>query len=339
MEKISQTIEMSDISVVRGGREVLHVPSFSLKTNETVAILGPNGSGKSTFLLVASLLLKPAKGEISYFGREIKNSNRTFFRRMTALAFQEPLLLDRSVLDNLKIALRLKRPELRDLDKIAGVWLEKLKIQHLAKVLPHQLSGGELQRASLARVFAVEPSMVFLDEPFAGIDEIDRPSLSGDVKALIKESGAASLLVTHDISEAVLLAKRLVVLLDGEIIQEGDVSEVIAKPISSKIAKLLGYSVFNAEEFIRLFQIERPIGNFVEVAVPMSGIKTVPNSEGLGKIVRLEVSVRGLVAVIALGNQQFHTEVDYGDATFSGWSIGSRVDVSIDYSRIVWLPG
>ena len=339
MEKISQTIEMSNISVVRGGREVLHVPSFSLKTNETVAILGPNGSGKSTFLLVASLLLKPAKGEISYFGREIKNSNRTSFRRMTALAFQEPLLLDRSVLDNLKIALRLKRPELRDLDKIAGVWLEKLKIQHLAKVLPHQLSGGELQRASLARVFAVEPSMVFLDEPFAGIDEIDRPSLSGDVKALIKESGAASLLVTHDISEAVLLAKRLVVLLDGEIIQEGDVSEVIAKPISSKIAKLLGYSVFNAEEFIRLFQIERPIGNFVEVAVPMSGIKTVPNSEGLGKIVRLEVSVKGLVAVIVLGNQQFHIEVDYGDATFSGWSIGSRVDVSIDYSRIVWLPG
>ena len=339
MEKISQTIEMSDISVVRGGREVLHVPSFSLKTNETVAILGPNGSGKSTFLLVASLLLKPAKGEISYFGREIKNSNRTSFRRMTALAFQEPLLLDRSVLDNLKIALRLKRPELRDLDKIAGVWLEKLKIQHLAKVLPHQLSRGELQRASLARVFAVEPSMVFLDEPFAGIDEIDRPSLSGDVKALIKESGAASLLVTHDISEAVLLAKRLVVLLDGEIIQEGDVSEVIAKPISSKIAKLLGYSVFNAEEFIRLFQIERPIGNFVEVAVPMSGIKTVPNSEGLGKIVRLEVSVKGLVAVIVLGNQQFHTEVDYGDVTFSGWSIGSRVDVSIDYSRIVWLPG
>ena len=339
MEKISQTIEMSNISVVRGGREVLHVPSFSLKANETVAILGPNGSGKSTFLLVASLLLKPAKGEISYFGREIKNSNRTSFRRMTALAFQEPLLLDRSVLDNLKIALRLKRPELRDLDKIAGVWLEKLKIQHLAKVLPHQLSRGELQRANLARVFAVEPSMVFLDEPFAGIDEIDRPSLSGDVKALIKESGAASLLVTHDISEAVLLAKRLVVLLDGEIIQEGDVSEVIAKPISSKIAKLLGYSVFNAEEFIRLFQIERPIGNFVEVAVPMSGIKTVPNSEGLGKIVRLEVSVKGLVAVIVLGNQQFHIEVDYGDATFSGWSIGSRVDVSIDYSRIVWLPG
>ena len=339
MKKISPMLEMSDISVVRGGREVLHVPSFSLKTNETVAILGPNGSGKSTFLLIASLLLKPTKGKISYFGKSIKNSNRTPFRRMTALAFQEPLLLDRSVSDNLKIALRLKRPDLKDLDKIADVWLEKLKIQHLAKVLPHQLSGGELQRASLARVFAVEPTMVFLDEPFAGIDEIDRPSLSGDVKALIKESGAASLLVTHDISEAVLLAKRLVVLSDGKVIQEGDVSEVIAKPISEEIAKLLGYSVFNAEEFSKLFQIDRPTGNFTEVAVPMSGIKAFPSIEGLGKIVRLEVSVKGLVAVIALGNQQLHTEVDYGDATFSGWSTGSKVDVSIDYSRIVWLPG
>jgi len=337
MKKITQMIEMSDISVVRGGREVLYVPSFSLNANETVAILGPNGSGKSTFLLVASLLLKPTQGEISYFGKAIKNSNRTPFRRMTALAFQEPLLLDRSVSDNLKIALRLKRPDLKDLDKIADDWLEKLKIQHLAKVLPHQLSGGELQRASLARVFAVEPAMVFLDEPFAGIDEIDRPSLSGDVKALIKESGAASLLVTHDISEAVLLAKRLVILSDGEVIQEGDVGEVIAKPISSKIAKLLGHSIFDAAEFTKLFQIDRPLGNFTEVAVPMSGIKAVPSTEGLGKIVRLEVSVKGLVAVIALGNQEFHTEVDYGDATFSDWTTGNRVDIDIDYSRIVWL--
>ena len=87
MKKTTQMIEMSDISVVRGGREVLHVPSFSLKENETVAILGPNGSGKSTFLLVASLLLKPTQGEISYFGKAIKNSNRIRLRRISSLSF------------------------------------------------------------------------------------------------------------------------------------------------------------------------------------------------------------------------------------------------------------
>ena len=100
---------------------------------------------------------------------------------------------------------------------------------------------------------------------------------------------------------------------------------------------MLGLSVFDAEEFTRLFQIDRPMGNFTEVSVPMNGIKAVPSIEGLGKIMRLEVSVKGLVAVIELGNQQFHTEVDYGSTTFSDWTTGNRVDIDIDYSRIIWL--
>ena len=226
MKKTTQMIEMSDISVVRGGREVLHVPSFSLKENETVAILGPNGSGKSTFLLVASLLLKPTQGEISYFGKAIKNSNRTPLRRMTALAFQEPLLLDRSVSDNLKIALRLKRPDLKDLDKIVGDWLEKLKIQHLAKVLPHQLSGGELQRASLARVFAVEPAMIFLDEPFAGVDPIAVNEIRKLVSQL-KERGLGVLITDHNVRETLEIVDRAYILHEGSVIMKGTPEEVV----------------------------------------------------------------------------------------------------------------
>ena len=214
---------------------------------------------------------------------------------------QEPSVFRKlTVEENLLAVLESQKLSTFDRKKKARSLLRELNILHIKDCMAYSLSGGERRRVEISRAIATSTIFVLLDEPFAGIDEIDRPGLSGDVKALIKESGAASLLVTHDISEAVLLAKRLVVLSDGKVIQEGDVGDVIAKPISSKIAKLLGLSVFDAEEFTRLFQIDRPMGNFTEVAVPMNGIKAVPSIEGLGKIMRLEVSVKGLVAVIAV---------------------------------------
>ncbi len=337
MKSMSWVIEMSDISVKRGEREVLQIQSFNLEKNEAVAVIGPNGSGKSTFLLVASLLLKPTAGKISYLGKPIVSSNRTFFRRMTGVAFQDPLLLDRSILENLKIALKLKRPDLKDREGIADFWLRKLRIQHLANVPPHQLSGGELQRASLARVFAVQPDVVFLDEPFSAIDEFDRPSLSGDVKDLITESNVASLIVTHDVAEAVILANRLIVMSDGGIAQQGSVSEVLANPVSSEVAKLLGYSVFSVEDFTRVFSCNPPGENISKVAVPGNAIDIVLNSDGIGVIVRLEVSTNGVVALIDVGNQQFHSEIAIAEVLSSDLAKGNRVEVSVDQSRVVWL--
>ena len=109
----------------------------------------------------------------------------------------------------------------RDRADRADVWLDRLGVGHLAEARAHTLSGGEAQRVSLARAFAVEPELLFLDEPFSSLDLEAKSRLVGELRTLLANEGIAALISTHDHSEAQLLAARTVVLLDGEVAQLG----------------------------------------------------------------------------------------------------------------------
>src|SRR5690606_14507191 len=122
-------------------------------------------------------------------------------------------------------------------------WLERLAVAHRAEARAHQLSGGEAQRVSLARAFAVSPRLLYLDEPFSALDATTRSALIGDVRALLASENITTLLTTHDRAEAELLADRVVVLLDGQIAQHGPIAEVFAQPASEAVARFLDYAV------------------------------------------------------------------------------------------------
>ena len=238
-----RALRFEDVRIRRGRREVLHVAELGVEDGETLAILGPNGSGKSTLLLTAALLLPVAAGTVSLFGEAALGRGHVGLRRQTSTVFQEPALLDMSVRRNLETALALHDVPRSERRARSEAWLGRLGVAHLGEAMPHTLSGGEARRVSLARAFAVRPRLLFLDEPFSALDLETRAELVGDLRALLRDEGTTALLVTHDHSEAQLLADRSLVLLDGEPAQLDRTQTLFAAPASPEVAAFLGYSV------------------------------------------------------------------------------------------------
>ncbi len=192
-------LEAKGISVIYGKQKVLELPYIQVLPNKVLAIMGPNGSGKTTLLLCLTLLSKPTTGDIYYKGSKIPDGQSLMqMRRRFAVVFQESLLLNTSVWDNVVLGLRLRGLKGPEINERAGRWLDRFGISHLAKRNARTLSGGEAQRTSLARAFALQPEILFLDEPFAALDVPTRQSLFGDMINILQETQFTTVIVTHD---------------------------------------------------------------------------------------------------------------------------------------------
>lgn len=229
-------LKAEGLKIRRGGVPVIDLPFFSLAAEEKVAVIGPNGAGKSSLLLALACLIGRSGGRIFFQGDEVTARDETAYRRRIAMVFQEPLLFDTTVLDNVAEGLRI-RGKGRSLARQAAMEsLELFKVGHLAGRSAHKLSGGEAQRVSLARAFAVKPELLLMDEPFSSLDLPTRIVLAEDLGRILHESGTAALIATHDRIEALRVVDRLVVLEKGTIIQQGSPAEVMAAPINAFVA-------------------------------------------------------------------------------------------------------
>ncbi len=189
-----------------GGRVVLDGVDLDIAPGEFVAMLGVSGTGKSTLLRALAGLDREVTGELSVPGP-------------VAVAFQEPRLLPwRRVLANVSLGLRV--PDAR---AVAGRALEEVGLTERAGAWPLTLSGGEAQRAALARALVREPSLLLLDEPFSALDALTRIAMHRLVLRLWERHRPAVLLVTHDVDEALILADRVLVLASGRIVFSGPV--------------------------------------------------------------------------------------------------------------------
>jgi tungstate transport system ATP-binding protein len=234
-------LEGQNLTVSYGKRKVLEVPSIKVAANKVLALIGPNGSGKTTLLLCLALLLQPASGNIYFKGQPVSQKNvGTDIRRRFAIAFQEPLLLNMSVWDNVVLGLKLRGLNSTEDLRRAEYWLERFGIAKLAKQQAHTLSGGEAQRANLARAFALQPEVLFLDEPFAAVDTPTRLALFGDMYNILQETRCTTVMVTHDRNEAQSLAQNIAVLVQGQIVQFGEPKAIFSAPVTEEIAKFVG---------------------------------------------------------------------------------------------------
>jgi len=234
-------LEIRDITVDRGGTCVLQIPSFVLRRNETVALIGPNGTGKSSFLLALAGLLPIKAGEILFRQQAIvPGFASTEYRRKLAMVFQEPLLFDATVADNVAVGLKLRHIGSREIEERVKSCLDRFRITHLAGRSARKLSGGEAQRTSLARAFATNPEIILLDEPFVALDPPARQALSDDLELVLRESGTAAILTTHDQMDALRLADRMVVMQQGKIVQSGSPSAINDQPVNEFVAKFVG---------------------------------------------------------------------------------------------------
>ena len=230
-------LEARNISVVLGGLKVLEVSSLQVLPNQVLVIIGPNGSGKTTLLLTLAGLLRPASGTILYQGQAV-NSKAEILRlhRRVAVVFQEPLLLNSTVWDNITLGLRLRGVKKEEIKLRANKWLERFGIAPLAGRQAKTLSGGEAKRTSLARAFALQPDVLFLDEAFNGLDSHSRQSIIDDFQDVLGEAKTTTVMVTHDSSEALALAHRVIVLMDGHIRQIGSREDVFSNPVDEQVA-------------------------------------------------------------------------------------------------------
>ncbi len=189
-----------------GGRVVLDGVDLDIAPGEFVAMLGVSGTGKSTLLRALAGLDREVTGELSVPGP-------------VAVAFQEPRLLPwRRVLANVALGLRVPAA-----GAVAGRALEEVGLTERADAWPLTLSGGEAQRAALARALVREPSLLLLDEPFSALDALTRIAMHRLVLRLWERHRPAVLLVTHDVDEALVLADRVLVLASGRIVFSGPV--------------------------------------------------------------------------------------------------------------------
>jgi tungstate transport system ATP-binding protein len=234
-------LEVRDLVVKRGGVAVVHVPSFSLDEHETMALIGPNGSGKSSFLLSLACLLRPESGQITFRGKPLNfGGETTSYRRKIAMVFQEPLLFDTTVYENVAAGLRIRNVSDQEICRQTGACMERFRISHLADRSARKISGGEAQRTSLARAFATRPEVILLDEPFVALDPPTRQALTEDLEKVLRDSGTAAIITTHDQTEALGLADRMVVMQSGTIVQSGTPSDVMSQPANEFVATFVG---------------------------------------------------------------------------------------------------
>jgi tungstate transport system ATP-binding protein len=237
---MSLILEVKDILVHRNNQLVLSVPYFYLSEGETLAVIGPNGAGKSTFMLMIAQLLKPAQGEIYFQGKLLLSKDGLGFRRKIGLVLQDPLLLEGTVFDNVATGMRFRGVSRAEITRQVDTWLERLGIIHLRDRFSHQLSGGEAQRVSLARAFAIKPEIILLDEPFSALDGPTRSRLLDDFHSVVMETEMTVIFVTHDLDEALLLGDRVAVIIDGQLRQIGSPESVFNMPSDSDVAAFVG---------------------------------------------------------------------------------------------------
>jgi osmoprotectant transport system ATP-binding protein len=216
-----------------GAGRVLAVDDVSLDVTEGefLAIVGGSGSGKTTLLRLANRLIDADQGRITVEGEDVQAVDPILLRRRIGYVFQSGGLFPHmSVADNIGVTPKLLGTPAAEISARVDELLELVRLDRTAHRdrLPQELSGGQRQRVGVARALAAKPRIVLMDEPFGALDPLTRDALGDDYRALHRELGLTTVMITHDMTEAILLADRVAVMRTGKLLAEGTPSELSA---------------------------------------------------------------------------------------------------------------
>ncbi|MBQ9764173.1 MAG: ABC transporter ATP-binding protein [Phascolarctobacterium sp.] len=224
-------IKIRKLKIAFGSKIVLNEIDLDLYPGETLAVIGPSGTGKSTVLKVLTGLLKPTSGSVVINGQETNDFDEAQWdelRKYMGVVFQYSALFDfLSVGENVAFGLRrhFNLPE-EEIQKRVQTLLQLVGLPDAKDMMPSELSGGMKKRVGLARALAMEPQIVFYDEPTAGLDPVMTMTISRLIRKAQEKVGIASLLVTHDMESVFVAADRVAMLYNGKIVQIGTVDEI-----------------------------------------------------------------------------------------------------------------
>jgi glycine betaine/proline transport system ATP-binding protein len=215
--------------------------SFEVSPGEVFVVMGLSGSGKSTLVRCMTRLIEPTAGEVLLDGEDIRKADGAHLRELRrhrfSMVFQHfGLLPHRRVIDNVAYPLEIRGEDKASRHARANAMIDLVGLQGHANSYPDQLSGGMQQRVGLARALAVDPEVMFFDEPFSALDPLIRRDMQSEVLRLHSEVGKTMVFITHDLAEALKLGDHIVIMRDGHIVQSGRPEEVVGAPADEYVA-------------------------------------------------------------------------------------------------------
>jgi glycine betaine/proline transport system ATP-binding protein len=225
--------------------------SFDVEPGQVFVVMGLSGSGKSTLVRCLTRLIEPTSGEVYLHGKNLLTCDekqlRELRRHQVSMVFQHfGLLPHRRVIDNVAYGLEIRGERKADRLKRAGDVIDLVGLNGFENSLPSQLSGGMQQRVGLARALAGDPRVMLFDEPFSALDPLIRRDMQNEVIRLHDEVGKTMVFITHDLSEALKLGDRILIMRDGRLVQVGTGAELVGAP---------------ADDYVRDFVREVPRAN------------------------------------------------------------------------------
>ncbi len=223
----------------KGAGPVVDTLTLSVPSGSLTALLGPSGSGKSTVLRMIAGLVEPDAGGIWLGDASLLAVPAD--RRGVVLMFQNAHLFPHMTLaENIGFGLRMRGLAAGEIAPQVAAMLDRVQLSGLGHRRPHELSGGQAQRGALARALVLKPCVLLLDEPLSNLDATLRDGMRRLIRDLQRETGTTMLIVTHDQSEAVALADRVGLLLEGRLAQEAPPREIFRRPASVAVARFFG---------------------------------------------------------------------------------------------------
>ena len=325
----------------------LHGLNLTIEPGEVVCMLGPSGCGKTTLLRVAAGIERPTSGRVLINDSEVAGPNRFVppEKRNMGLMFQDFALFPHlTILQNTAFGLKSLPAEEKRNEAMAI--LERVGLSRYANSYPHVLSGGEQQRAALARAIVPRPSVMLMDEPFSGLDVQLRTSMQDETLGLLRETRATSVIVTHNPEEAMRLGDRIAVMSEGQLSQVGTSKELYRTPATLFVARLfseineIAYRVKNAHLATPIGPIpasDLADGKNAIMCIRQSGIKLTKSGPGLsGRIIRLKFL--GDSALAEIGVQGFDGSLTARLHGSQNYAVGDDIFVKIDPGDVLVFP-
>ncbi|GEO84881.1 MULTISPECIES: ABC transporter ATP-binding protein [Alphaproteobacteria] len=306
-------LSFEDIRHGYHGRETLRGVSLTAEAGEVLCLLGPSGSGKTTLLRIAAGIEAQSSGRVLLNGRAVAGPD-VFVppeQRGIGLMFQDFALFPHmSVVENVRFGLTAMSAREARAEAMAA--LERVGLDHYADKFPHVLSGGEQQRVALARALAPRPGVLLMDEPFSGLDSRLKDTIRADTLAILRETRATAVVVTHDAEEAMRMADRIALLRDGKLVQVGTSDDLYRRPGDIFAASFFS-EINEFSSVVRNGRVETPLGvadaagladgRAVAVAVRLSGVNVsvergviparIVSRRFLGVVELLELAIPG----------------------------------------------
>jgi len=235
-------IELRNLNKIYGTRAAVRSLNLTVATGEFLAMVGPSGCGKTTTLSMINRLVEPSSGTILVDGVDVRGTDAVELRRGIGFVFQHVGLFPHLTAgENAAITLRLmKRPANEIKDRVSEVLtLVRLLPTEFRDRYPAALSGGQRQRVGVARAIAAKPAIMLMDEPFGALDPLIRDELALEYRDLHRALGLTTVMVTHDVTEALVLADRVAVMRDGELVQVAPPRELVSAPADGFVREMV----------------------------------------------------------------------------------------------------